>query len=242
MKPNVGMTTSGYQPVEGNSIILTGNGTTDSVFDMENMEYWWDMDISKDSDNDGNPSNDIDIRGLMVEWEYNSPGNKVVQLTVYDGDTSDSMRITITVQEAPFALTDIILNPIFIGLILLSILGIVGVLMRKKKTPLVVSSITEGNMVMDDAFDDPEFDPFSKERQKQKISKRRIKQEKDKPDTTNPRDMDDDLKIENEEEYEKIQQEMEDLRAKMKELENKNLSVNEVMSTSEIEELIGEEE
>ena len=35
---------------------------------------------------------------------------------------------------------------------------------------------------------------------------------------------------------------MEELRAKIKELEEKNLSVNEVMSPSEIEELIGEEE
>jgi len=242
IKPNIGMTTSEYQPVVGDSIILTGNGTTDSIFDMENMEYWWDTDISKDSDKDGDPSNDKDILGSMVEWEYKSPGNKVLQLTVYDGDLSDTMRITIIVQEAPFALTDILLNPIFVVLILLSIIGMAGVLMRKKNTPLVVSSITEGNMIMDDAFDDPDYDPFSEEKQKQKISKRRIKQEKEKPVTTNPKDIDEDLKIENDEEYEKIQQEMEELKAKMKELENKNLSVNEVMSTSEIEELIGEEE
>jgi hypothetical protein len=37
-------------------------------------------------------------------------------------------------------------------------------------------------------------------------------------------------------------QEMEELKAKLKELEDKNLSANEVMSSSEIEELIGEEE
>ena len=112
--------------------------------------------------------------------------------------------------------------------------------MRKKNMPLVVSSITEGNMIMDDAFDDPEFDPFSKDKQKQKISKKRIKQDKNKPNNKNSKDIDSDLII-NPTENEMLQ-EMEELKAKLKELEDKNLSVNEVMSSSEIEELIGEEE
>jgi hypothetical protein len=150
------------------------------------------------------------------------------------------MRITIQVQEKPFALSDVLTNPIFIGIILLSILGVLGVLMRKKNMPLVVSSITEGNMIMDDAFDDPEFDPFSKDKQKQKISKKRIKQDKNKPNNKNSKDVDSDLII-NPTENEMLQ-EMEELKAKLKELEDKNLSVNEVMSSSEIEELIGEEE
>ena len=209
---------------------------------MENMQYWWDMDISKDSDNDGDKSNDKDITGKIVEWSFSSAKNTVIQLTVHDGDSSDSMRITIQVQEKPFALTDVLLNPIFIGLILISILGIVGgVLMRKKNTPLVVSSITESRHSMDDAFDDPDYDPFSNEKVKQKISKKRIKQDKDNPSNNDTKDIDEDLKI-NPIEDTKILEEMEELRAKLKQLEDKNLSVNEVMSTSEIEELIGEEE
>ena len=242
MKPNVGMTTSQYQPIEGELVILSGNGTTDSVFDMENMQYWWDMDISKDSDNDGDKSNDKDITGKIVEWSFSSAKNTVIQLTVHDGDSSDSMRITIQVQEKPFALTDVLLNPMFIGLILISILGIIGgVLMRKKNTPLVVSSITESRHSMDDAFDDPDYDPFSNEKGKQKISKKRIKQDKENPSNNDTKDIDEDLKI-NPTEDTKILEEMEELRAKLKQLEDKNLSVNEVMSTSEIEELIGEEE
>jgi hypothetical protein len=128
----------------------------------------------------------------------------------------------------------------FIGIIVLSILGVVGLLMRKKNMPLVVSSITEGNIIMDDAFDDPEFDPFSKDKQKQKISKKRIKQDKNKPTEKNSENIDSDLII-NPNENEMLQ-EMEELKAKLKELEDKNLSANEVMSSSEIEELIGEEE
>ena len=242
MKPNVGMTTSQYQPIEGELVTLSGNGTTDSVFDMENMQYWWDMDISKDSDNDGDKSNDKDITGKIVEWSFSSAKDTLVQLTVHDGDSSDSMRITIQVQEKPFALTDVLLNPMFIGLILISILGIIGaVLMRKKNAPLVVSSITENRHSIDDAFDDPDYDPFSNEKGKQKISKKRIKHEKENPSNKNNDDVDEDLKI-NHTEDTKVLEEMAELRAKLKELEDKNLSVNEVMSASDIEELIGEEE
>jgi hypothetical protein len=240
MKPKVGMTTSEYQPTAGEMIILTGNGTTDSVYDMDNMQYWWDMDLSKDTDGDGDKSNDQDITGKMVEWSFSNAKDTTIQLTVYDGDSSDSMRITIQVQEKPFALSDVLTNPMFIGIIVLSILGVVGLLMRKKNMPLVVSSITEGNMIMDDAFDDPEFDPFSKDKQKQKISKKRIKQDKNKPTEKNSENIDSDLII-NPNENEMLQ-EMEELKAKLKELEDKNLSANEVMSSSEIEELIGEEE
>ena len=240
MKPKVGMTTSEYQPTAGEMIILTGNGTTDSVYDMDNMQYWWDMDLSKDTDGDGDKSNDQDITGKMVEWSFSNAKDTTIQLTVYDGDSSDSMRITIQVQEKPFALSDVLTNPMFIGIIVLSILGVVGLLMRKKNMPLVVSSITEGNIMMDDAFDDPEFDPFSKDKQKQKISKKRIKQDKNKPTEKNSENIDSDLII-NPNENEMLQ-EMEELKAKLKELEDKNLSANEVMSSSEIEELIGEEE
>ena len=244
MKPNIGMTTSSYQPVEGEAIILTGNGTTDSFYDMTNMQYWWDMDISKDSDNDGDASNDMDITGKIVEWSF-ATGDKVIQLTVYDGESSDTMRITIQVQEKPFALTDILFNPIFIVLILLVTVGMLGVLMRKKK----IDSVEEyqGNLrrhktkvSMNDAFDDPEYDPFSDEKQKQKISKKRIKQEKNKPASENSENIDGDLSVNQMDD--KINQEMDELRAKLKELEDKNLSANEVMSVSEIEELIGEEE
>jgi hypothetical protein len=120
-----------------------------------------------------------------------------------------------------------------------------GVLMRKKK----IDSLEEyqGNLrrhktkvSVNDAFDDPDYDPFSDEKQKQKISKRRIKQEKNKPASENSENIDEDLSVNQMDD--EINQEMDELRAKLKELEDKNLSANEVMSVSEIEELIGEEE
>ena len=68
MKPNVGLSISESQPMAGDEIILTGNGTTDSDFDMQNMKYYWDMDVSRDSDGDGYKNNDKDVTGQTVSW------------------------------------------------------------------------------------------------------------------------------------------------------------------------------
>ncbi|MCP2502474.1 MAG: hypothetical protein NLN66_00235 [Candidatus Thalassarchaeaceae archaeon] len=240
MKPNVGYSVSESQPMEGDTIILSGNGTIDSDFDMQNMVYSWDMDISKDSDGDGDNGNDRDIIGKTISWTYNSAGSKVVQLTVDDGDSTDSVRMTIQVQEIPFELSAFIFTPIGIIIILLILILTIGMGLILKKKEVIVEISQRNNLSMDDAFDDPDYDPFSEEKQKQKISKKRIKKQKNKPATKKPDNIDKDLLIDDTDD--KINQEMDELRAKLKELEDKNLSANEVMSTSEIEELIGEEE
>ena len=81
---------------------------------------------------------------------------------------------------------------------------------------------------------------FEKNKKRAPIVGKRIKEDKNKPINSKSEDIDEDL-IMNPTEN-KMLQEMEELKAKLKDLEDKNLSVNEVMSTSEIEELIGEEE
>jgi hypothetical protein len=240
MKPNVGYSVSESQPMEGDAIILSGNGTIDSDFDMQNMVYSWDMDISKDSDGDGDKDNDRDIIGKTISWTYNSAGSKVIQLTVDDGESTDSVRITIQVQEIPFELSAFIFTPIGIIIILLIMILTIGMGLILKKKEVIVEISQRNNLSMDDAFDDPDYDPFSEEKQKQKISKKRIKKQKNKPATKKPDNIDKDLLIDDMDN--KINKEMDELRAKLKELEDKNLSANEVMSTSEIEELIGEEE
>ena len=87
---------------------------------------------------------------------------------------------------------------------------------------------------IDDAFDDPDYDPFSEDRKKQKISKKRIKQEQNKPVIEN-NGLDKDLLLDNDEQ-------ISDYQLGNIDLEDKNLAVNEVLTASEIEELIGEEE
>lgn len=236
MKPSVGIgSPSDYNPISGDLVILTGNGTTDSLYDMENMIYSWDMDISKDSDGDGDKTNDEDILGKIVEWQFNNAGSIVVQLTVDDGDTTDSMRITIQVEEKPFTITSFIMSPIGILIVIVLILSIVAapVIMKKRKETEHDEYRVPSKGSIDDAFDDPDYDPFSEDRKKQKISKKRIKEEQNKPVIKN-NGLDKDLLLD----HEKVSDnQLGDI-----DLEDKNLAVNEVLSASEIEELIGEEE
>jgi hypothetical protein len=237
VKPNPGMTTSEYNPTSGDVIILTGNGTTDSLNDMENMIYSWDMDISKDSNGDGDKTNDQDILGKIVEWEFNDAGSIVVQLTVDDGDSSDSMRITIQVKEKPFSVTAFILSPIgilIIAVLILSIVVLPTILKKRNKIEHDEFKIPSKGTI-DDAFDDPEYDPFSDDSKKQKISKQRIKKEQNKPDTKTDQ-LDKDLVLD------KNIDTISDNDSENIDLEDKNLAINEVLTASEIEELIGEEE
>jgi hypothetical protein len=237
MKPSVGIgAPSDYSPISGDIVILTGNGTTDSLYDMENMIYSWDMDISKDSDGDGDKTNDEDIFGKIVEWKFNNAGSIVVQLTVDDGDTTDSMRITIQVEEKPFSITSFIMSPIGILIVIVLILSIVAapVIMKKKKKIEHDEYRVPSKGTIDDAFDDPDYDPFSEDRKKQRISKKRIKEEQNKPAIKN-NGLDKDLVLDDD-------GKISDNPIENIDLEDKNLAVNEVLTASEIEELIGEEE
>ena len=237
MKPSVGIgAPSDYSPISGDIVILTGNGTTDSLYDMENMIYSWDMDISKDSDGDGDKTNDEDIFGKIVEWKFNNAGSIVVQLTVDDGDTTDSMRITIQVEEKPFSITSFIMSPIGILIVIVLILSIVAapVIMKKKKIIEHDEYRVPSKGTIDDAFDDPDYDPFSEDRKKQRISKKRIKEEQNKPVIKN-NELDKDLVLDDD-------GKISDNLIENIDLEDKNLAVNEVLTASEIEELIGEEE
>ena len=243
MKPNVGLSISESQPMAGDEIILTGNGTTDSDFDMQNMKYYWDMDVSRDSDGDGNKNNDRDITGQTVSWKYDDAGDKVIQLTVDDGDKTDSMTMKIKVQEIPFSLSGFILSPIGIVIILLITILLVGMaLLLKKKEVIVDISQTRRKVSMDDAFDDPDYDPFSEEKQKQKISKKRIKEDKENIVIKNNDDDDDLLMDFKEEDTRTSEEQIKLLEDENTFLSDKTISLNEVMSVSEIEELIGEEE
>jgi len=237
VKPIIGMTTSEYNPNYGDIVKLSGNGTSDSMNDMENMVYIWDMDINKDSDGDGDKTNDRDILGKIVEWEFNKEGSIVIQLTVDDGDVTDSMRITIQVKEEPFSISAFVLSPIGIALVAVLILSITGatmILKNKKRIDEGEYNLPSAGTI-DDAFDDPEYDPFSKDSKKQKISKKRIKEELNKPEIKENK-LDNDLILDTN--YDQIPDSLENDLS----MEDKNLAVNEVLSASEIEELIGEEE
>ncbi|RZD36483.1 MAG: hypothetical protein CXT72_01395 [Methanobacteriota archaeon] len=176
VKPTARATTSTYQPVSGESFVINANGTVDSVFDMQNMRYQWDLNIAKDSDGDGNPANDIDVEGSIIELVFNEEGTIIVQLTVNDGDASDSMILTIQVQKAPFSVVGLVSSPFFIIFIVSIIVGVGGFLfLQKKKEVYDIPLMSQLKKIsMDDAFDDEGFDPFSEDKERRQVKSNRV--------------------------------------------------------------------
>ena len=174
VKPSAHAAVSEQNPTEGDTIVLSGNLTTDSAFDLQNLNYHWDLDTSVDSDGDGNPSNDADHVGRWFEWKADSPGTRTIKLTVSDESMSDSKTLTITVEKAPFTFANLITSPAAIILIILLLAGGGGfAFMRLKKPDDLVEAPPEARrgrrVSMDDAFDDPEFDPFSEDQSKRRV-------------------------------------------------------------------------
>lgn len=175
VKPSAHAMASVQNPTEGDTIVLSGNLTTDSAYDMEYMEYVWDLDTSVDSDGDGDAGNDADHEGRWFEWKANSAGTRVIKLTVSDEAMSDSMTITIVVEKAPFSFANVLGSPIVLVLIFVVLAGAGGfAFMRLKKPDDLVEAPPEAKRMrrvsMDDAFDDPEFDPFSEDKSKRRVT------------------------------------------------------------------------
>jgi len=169
LDPVARATTSDDSPTEGDVIFLSANGTTDSEYDMENMIYIWDLDIHEDSDGDGDPANDHDRAGMWIEISFDGEGTRTVQMTAFDEGEGSSVTLVIQVQKAPFSLGGLVsAYGIYIGLLgVILILG--ALLMQRLRPPEIVIEAPafkdvprrKGKRIsMDDAFDDPEYDPF----------------------------------------------------------------------------------
>ena len=85
---------STFTPVEGEIVFFSANGTSDSILDMENMVYNWDMDTSVDSDGDGDAANDVDIQGKWIEWSFVGSGNRGISMTALDEGQGSSATLT----------------------------------------------------------------------------------------------------------------------------------------------------
>jgi hypothetical protein len=175
VNPDARASTSDYNPMEGDVIVLSANGTTDSQFDMENMIYIWDLDIGKDSNGDGDPSNDVDREGRWIEVSFSSEGTRTVQMTAFDEGAGSSITLVIQVEKEPFSFGVLMADyGIYIGLFGLIVI-LVAVLIQRMRSPEVVveATVTENvsrrrgkRVSMDDAFDDPDYDPFNAEKKK----------------------------------------------------------------------------
>ena len=143
-------------PTEGDKIVLSANGTIDSQIDMDSLQFIWDIDITKDSDGDGNPSNDEDYTGRWIEFSYDSEGPKQAKLTVLDESSSHSVTMDIHVAEAPFSLSESLKsNLLFVIIGLLGIAGTVFLVLRTTQTKGKEPPKEEEPLDFDDAFDGP---------------------------------------------------------------------------------------
>ena len=183
IKPDAHAMVNNQNPTIGDSVVLSANLTTDSIFDIENMIYVWDLDVTKDSDGNGNPSDDEDYVGKWFVWKTDTSGTISIKLTASDESLSDSMLITMNIEEAPFSFAEAITSPIGLVLIILILAGGGGFVYVKSRNPndlVEAPPYAKGRrkVSMDDAFDNPEFDPFNKKTvNKQKKERKETKLE-----------------------------------------------------------------
>jgi len=143
-------------PTEGDSVILSANGTVDSQADMDSLEFHWDIDITVDSDGDGNPANDVDYTGRWIEFSYDSGGPKKAQLTVLDDSSSHSVIMDLEVADKPVTISSTIQSSIGLITIVLAAASLAAwTFLRpasrdEKEMPKIPQE-----MDMDAAFDEP---------------------------------------------------------------------------------------
>ena len=83
----------------GEDLIIWTNNTTDSQSDMARLIYTWDLDSLHDSDDDGDPANDLDFEGTPFRRSFDTPGTKNIRLTVTDEELSATIDLQIVVLE-----------------------------------------------------------------------------------------------------------------------------------------------
>tara|TARA_Y100000817_G_scaffold178237_1_gene139155 strand:- start:167 stop:2020 length:1854 start_codon:yes stop_codon:yes gene_type:complete len=174
VNPDPRASPSTFSPMEGDVVFFSANGTTDSSYDMENLLYNWDMDTSVDSDGDGNAANDIDIQGKWIEWTFTGSGSRTVSMTAVDEGPGSSITLTVIISEAPFSLGDFMASYglIIVVMLIVSIVGVVFVIRNRQSNiqtldPQVDQTSRLKKVSVDDAFDDPEYDPFDDKSRKE---------------------------------------------------------------------------
>lgn len=152
----------------GEEVVIWANGTTDSDSDMSLLSYYWDLDITYDNNNDGDPANDID--GISssngpLRHTFDKPGIKNIRLIVSDGDATDTSDITIEIVEeskgflGAMGETAGISNLLIVLLIVICALLGVGFTIMKKETEDVdfddpSSLIDDADNASDSLFED----------------------------------------------------------------------------------------
>ena len=105
--------------------IYTYSINANDVYDSaSNLRYHWDIDPSKDTDENGNPTDDPDYIGSKVDLVFGTAGTKTVVVTVFDAsNNTDTRTFTIVVEESVESSTNfgLVVVVLFIFVVTLSI-------------------------------------------------------------------------------------------------------------------------
>jgi len=144
LRPQAAVSVEKDSILVGEEWVVWTNDTTDSESDMDQLVYSWDLDIYVDADDDGNPTNDLDMitaNGEPLRYAFTTEGVKNIRLTVSDESATSTVDIVVTVEPDPVGVlgwidsnTAGVSNVVVIlGLVLVALLVVLGVSMARKK-------------------------------------------------------------------------------------------------------------
>tara|TARA_B100000700_G_scaffold331658_1_gene466652 strand:- start:2978 stop:6505 length:3528 start_codon:yes stop_codon:yes gene_type:complete len=82
--------------------ILNLSAYATDVADQDDLVYCWDLVVSLDSDENGNPTDDCDVQGPDLAYSWTTSGLRTITANVWDDDNaSDSYTIDVTIVNRP---------------------------------------------------------------------------------------------------------------------------------------------
>ena len=116
---------------------------TDSYDDITNLRYHWDLQPSRDTDNNGNPRDDADLTGYQTSITFSKVGRNEVVLTVFDqSNNSDSHAFAVNVIAAP--IQDGITPILFLVLFIVAITSAVAILGHRRWQSSIATDLLLG--------------------------------------------------------------------------------------------------
>ena len=163
--------------VEQGEDLVFKAAATDGWDAQENLTFTWDLDLSRDSNNDGDRTNDPDLTGSSVTMSFDEVGETKFAVTVYDqSNNSDFEIFTIDVVEPPSE-TSLLAIVAIVFLVIIVVMGVVlfghrGVQRRHAVELLMQGGLTneEANARLDSIARNNKLPAFAKAAQMAGIS------------------------------------------------------------------------
>ena len=163
LRPKAKMVPEVTTVMVGEELVIWSNGTTDTESDMALLLYSWDVDTAVDRDGDGDARNDADYltSGFNpLRHTYDTPGTKIVRLTVSDEGYTSSVEIEIVVQPGEKVLLGMLGTTAGISNLLI-VIGLVVLGAAVLGATTVLRKGEEGEAWVDEAFEEVDTEGVS---------------------------------------------------------------------------------